>query len=118
MFPVSEDKTEYIQISDSYVNKSVMDGVEILKIDPEALTLLTQRAFKDVSHLLRKSHLKQLKDILDDKTIEFTLTFTKHHPDAEDNKEYAFVKNYKLDEVNDMGRKVPQKYIKEFNSNI
>ena len=50
MFPVSEDKTEYIQISDSYVNKSVMDGVEILKIDPEALTLLTQRAFKDVSH--------------------------------------------------------------------
>jgi fumarate hydratase class I len=67
MFPVSEDKTEYIQISDSYVNKSVMDGVEILKIDPEALTLLTQRAFKDVSHLLRKSHLKQLKDILDDK---------------------------------------------------
>ena len=59
-----------------------------------------------------------LKDILDDKTIEFTLTVTNHHPDAEDNKEYAFVKNYKLDEVNDMGRKVPQKYIKEFNSNI
>ena len=59
-----------------------------------------------------------LKDILDDKTIEFTLTVTNHHPDAEDNKEYAFVKNYKLDEVNDMGRKVPQKYIKEFNNLI
>jgi len=58
------------------------------------------------------------KDLLDDKTIEFTLTITNYHPDAEDNKEYAFVKNYKLDEVNDMGRKVPQKYIKEFNLNI
>ena len=58
------------------------------------------------------------KDLLDDKTIEFTLTVTNHHPDAEDNKEYAFVKNYKLDEVNDMGRKVPQKYIKEFNNLI
>ena len=66
MFPISEDKTEYIKISDSYVTKSVIDGIEILKIDPQALTLLTQRAFKDVSHLLRTSHLKQLKDILDD----------------------------------------------------
>ena len=53
MFPVLEDKTEYTQISDTYVTKSVMDGAEILKIDPKALTLLTQRAFKDVSHLLR-----------------------------------------------------------------
>ena len=67
MFPVSADKTEYIQISDSFVTKSLIDGIEILKIDPQALTFLTQRAFKDVSHLLRKSHLKQLKDILDDK---------------------------------------------------
>ena len=67
MFPVLEDKTEYIKISDAYVSKSIIDGVEILKIDPKALTLLTQRAFKDVSHLLRTSHLKQLKNILDDK---------------------------------------------------
>ena len=36
-------------------------------IDPKALTLLSQRAFKDVSHLLRKSHLQQLRKILDDK---------------------------------------------------
>jgi len=55
-----------------------------------------------------------LKDLLDDKTIEFTLTVTNFHPDSEDGKEYAFVKNYKLDKINDRGRKVPQKYIKEF----
>ena len=67
MFPVLEDKTDYMKISDSYVSKLTLNGVEILKIEPKALTLLTQRAFKDVSHLLRTSHLKQLKNILDDK---------------------------------------------------
>ena len=67
MFPVLEDKTDYIKISDSYVSKLTLNGVEILQIEPKALTLLTQRAFKDVSHLLRTSHLKQLKNILDDK---------------------------------------------------
>jgi hypothetical protein len=59
-----------------------------------------------------------LKDLLDDKTIEFTLTVTNFHEDSEDGKEYAFVKNYKLDEINDRNRKVPQKYIKEFNKLI
>lgn len=67
MFPVLEDKTDYIKISDSYVSKLTLNGIEILKIEPKALTLLTQRAFKDVSHLLRTSHLEQLKNILDDK---------------------------------------------------
>ena len=67
MFPVSKDKTEYIKISDNFVNISKVNDTEILMIDPKALTLLSQRAFKDVSHLLRKSHLQQLRKILDDK---------------------------------------------------
>ena len=66
MFPLSEDKTEYIKISDSFIKTSIINDSEILTIDPKALTLLSQRAFKDVSHLLRKSHLQQLRDILDD----------------------------------------------------
>ena len=37
-----------------------------LKIDPQALTLLCERAMKDVAHLLRPSHLAQLRKILDD----------------------------------------------------
>ena len=67
MFPLSKDKTEYIKISDNFVSISKVDDTEILMIDPKALTLLSQRAFRDVSHLLRKSHLQQLRNILDDK---------------------------------------------------
>ena len=66
IFPISVDETEYIKISDSYVKISKINNKEILVVDPKALTLLAQRAFKDVSHLLRKSHLKQLRDILED----------------------------------------------------
>ncbi|MDC0227056.1 FumA C-terminus/TtdB family hydratase beta subunit [Alphaproteobacteria bacterium] len=67
MFPLTEDKTEYMKISDSFVKTSKINNTEILIIDPKALTFLSQRAFKDVSHLLRKSHLQQLRNILDDK---------------------------------------------------
>ena len=67
IFPISVDETEYIKISDSYVRISKINNKEILFVDPKALTFLAQRAFKDVSHLLRKSHLKQLRNILDDK---------------------------------------------------
>ena len=64
MFPLSEDKTEYIKISDAFVTTFQVNDMEMLSIDPKALTFLSQRAFKDVSHLLRKSHLQQLKNIL------------------------------------------------------
>ena len=67
IFPVSVDDTEYAKISNSYIKILKINNQEILVIDPKALTLLAQRAFKDVSHLLRKSHLKQLRDILEDK---------------------------------------------------
>ena len=67
MFPLSRDKTKYIKITESYVESSKVNDTEILIIDPKALTFLSQKAFYDVSHLLRKSHLQQLRDILDDK---------------------------------------------------
>ena len=67
MFPLSEDNTEYIKISDAFVTTFQANNMEMLSIDPKALTFLSQRAFKDVSHLLRKSHLQQLRNILDDK---------------------------------------------------
>ena len=37
-----------------------------LNVDPEALTLLSRTAFRDIAHLLRPSHLRQLRSILDD----------------------------------------------------
>ena len=41
-------------------------GNKILEVAPEALTLLTEEAMVDISHLLRSSHLQQLRNILDD----------------------------------------------------
>ena len=38
----------------------------MLRIKPDALTELAFQAFRDVSHLLRPSHLRQLRTILDD----------------------------------------------------
>ncbi|CAN2050722.1 fumarase A [Candidatus Magnetomoraceae bacterium gMMP-1] len=65
-FPQEKDDTKYRLLTKDYVSTSSFDGMEIIKIAPEGLTFLAERAFKDVSHLLRKSHLKQLAKILDD----------------------------------------------------
>jgi len=39
---------------------------KFLKIEPEALRLLSERAMIDIAHLLRPGHLQQLRNILDD----------------------------------------------------
>lgn len=39
-------------------------GVPILKVEPEALTLLAAQAMTDIAHLLRPGHLQQLANIL------------------------------------------------------
>ncbi len=66
MFPKTADTTEYELISSSHVRLVEMDGETFLRVDPEALTLLAERAFADISHLLRSSHLGQLANILKD----------------------------------------------------
>ena len=72
LLPVGEETTEFIKITDRFVNSFSMNGDVFLKIDPEGLSFLAQRAFEDVSHLLRPSHLQQLRNILDDKeAIEY-----------------------------------------------
>jgi len=37
-----------------------------VSVEPEALTLLTREAMRDIAHLLRPGHLAQLRAILDD----------------------------------------------------
>ena len=37
-----------------------------LQVEPEALTLLTDDAMRDIAHFLRPAHLQQLRNILDD----------------------------------------------------
>jgi len=41
-------------------------GRRFVEVDPDVLRLLTREAFHDISHLLRSSHLQQLRNILDD----------------------------------------------------
>ena len=60
IFPLGEDSTIYKKLSDQHVSLDEFDGKPILKIDPEALTLLSKQAFADISHLLESSHLQQL----------------------------------------------------------
>ena len=66
MFPLGEDKTEYRLLTKEHVFPESFGSEEFLKISPEGLTLLAEQAFKDVSHLLRPSHLKLLAEISDD----------------------------------------------------
>jgi len=66
MFPLGKDTTEYRLLTNKFVKTSDFEGKTIVKVEPEGLTLLAEEAFKDVSHLLRATHLKQLSHILED----------------------------------------------------
>ncbi len=65
-FPLERDTTSYRLLSRDYISKTTFDGKSVVKIAAEGLTLLAESAFKDVSHLLRQSHLKLLSRILED----------------------------------------------------
>ena len=66
MFPLGEDATPYRKLTGGFVSTAAFEDRTVLKVDPEALSLLAEAAFRDVSHLYRPSHLTQLAAILDD----------------------------------------------------
>ncbi|RLC23437.1 MAG: fumarate hydratase [Deltaproteobacteria bacterium] len=66
MFPLEDDYTEYRLLTQEHVISKSFEGPDIVKIDPEGLTLLAEQAFRDISFLLRPSHLKLLANIVDD----------------------------------------------------
>ena len=66
MFPHTKDDTRYRLLTKSYVSTARFDGEEVLKLDPEGLTVLAREAMRDVEFLLRTEHLQQLAAILDD----------------------------------------------------
>ena len=66
MFPLADDPTPYRKISDDFVSAAPFAGGAMLTIDPQALTLLTETAFHDISHYLRPGHLRQLANIIAD----------------------------------------------------
>ena len=63
-FPLSHDDTEYYLLTKEHVSVAEFDGQEVLKVEPEALTLLAQQAFHDAAFMLRVSHQKQVAAIL------------------------------------------------------
>jgi len=75
MFPLGDDTTEYKLLTDEYVSNQKFQGQEMLVVDPAALSFLAEKAFKDVSHLCRPSHMALLKKITED-------------PEASDNDKY------------------------------
>ncbi|ADG89777.1 fumarate hydratase class I [Thermobispora bispora] len=66
LLPLGPDETEYRQITADGVRVVEAAGRTFLEVEPEALRLLTETAFHDISHFLRASHLAQLRKIIDD----------------------------------------------------
>ncbi|WIG96774.1 fumarate hydratase [Myxococcus sp. SDU36] len=66
MLPLGKDETPYRLLSKDHVSTFEAGGRTFLQVAPEALTLLTREAMRDIAHLLRPGHLKQLSHILED----------------------------------------------------
>ncbi|TLM67263.1 MAG: fumarate hydratase [Deltaproteobacteria bacterium] len=66
--PLAKDTTSYYKIpgSEKFVSVEKFAGQDVLKVDPEALTVLSNQAMKDVSFLLRKEHNESVAKILAD----------------------------------------------------
>jgi fumarate hydratase class I len=60
------DDTPYRKLEGNFVSEVSFEGETLLKVDPQALTMLASEALRDVSHLLRPAHLASLADILQD----------------------------------------------------
>lgn len=66
LLPLGDDHTEYRLISTSGVSTVNVNGKEFLQVSTEAIEQLSFEAIKDSQHLLRSSHLAQLRKIIDD----------------------------------------------------
>jgi len=66
LLPLGHDDTVYRKIADGGVSTRRAFGRKFLDVDPQALTSLTRTAMRDIAHLLRPAHLRQLRSILDD----------------------------------------------------
>jgi len=61
-----QDDTEYRLVTTEGVREVTYGDKTFLEVDHEAITKLTSEAMRDIAHLLRPSHLQQLRNILDD----------------------------------------------------
>ena len=66
LLPLGEVTTEYRLISTEGVSTVETSEGRFLRVDPEAIRLLTAEAMREIAHHLRSGHLAQLRAILDD----------------------------------------------------
>jgi fumarate hydratase class I len=66
LFELGPDETTYRKLPIDGVSTVTLDGQEYLRVDPEVLRELSSQAFDDIAHLLRPSHLAQLRKVVDD----------------------------------------------------
>jgi fumarate hydratase class I len=66
IFPLREEATEYRLLTKNGISLGTFEDHEILKISPQALRQLSETAFRDVSHLLRTTHLEKVAAIFKD----------------------------------------------------
>lgn len=76
IFEIQDDTTPYKKLELDGVRLEQHGPREVLVVDPDALRELSRQAFRDVSHLLRPTHLAKLERILQD-------------PEASDNDRYV-----------------------------
>lgn len=92
MFPMAKDETtQYRLLTKDYVSTAEFEGKKILKVKPEALSLLAKTAMRDVSFFLRPAHLQLVAKILDD-------------PEASDNDKSVALTMLRNAEVASMGK--------------
>ncbi|MFM8649956.1 MAG: fumarate hydratase, partial [Actinomycetota bacterium] len=65
ILPLGPDDTPYRLIGTEGVSAFSTPEGTFLKVAPEALTLITREAMRDIAHFLRPAHLKQLRNIID-----------------------------------------------------
>ena len=66
LLPLGPDTTPYRLLTSDHVHTVDTPLGTFLHVEPEALTLITEHAMRDIAHLLRPGHLQQLRNILDD----------------------------------------------------
>jgi fumarate hydratase, class I len=66
LLPLGPDSTEYRLVSADGISARQSFGRDFLEVEPGVLTQLTAAAMRDIAHLLRPGHLRQLRSILDD----------------------------------------------------
>jgi fumarate hydratase class I len=66
LLSLGPDNTDYRLLTTDGVSTLDTAAGTFLRVAPEALTLITETAMRDIAHYLRPAHLQQLRNILDD----------------------------------------------------